>query len=191
MSTGKSNAKNLYIALVHYPVYDKERNIIATSITNYDLHDISRLARTFNLGAFYLVTPVQKQIDLMQKIAKHWIEGKGRKLHANRGDALSLAKFVYSIDDMIESIKEEKGTAPYTVGTTARKGYKTVSHEFIRSMLIEQKNVVIIFGTGYGLTDDDLGRFDYVLKPIEGSGEYNHLSVRSAASIIIDRIFNC
>ena len=191
MNIGKNEARNLYIALVHYPVYDKEKNVIATSVTNYDLHDLSRLAKTFDLGAFYLVTPLQKQIELMQKIVDHWINGKGKKLHPNRGDALKLARFAYSIEDVIQSIRDEKGAIPYTVGTTARMGYKTVSHEFLRRMLIEQKIVVIIFGTGYGLTSEALESFDYILQPVKGKGDYNHLSVRSAASIVIDRVFNC
>jgi hypothetical protein len=29
---------------------------------------------------------------------------------------------------------------------------------------------------------------DYILEPIYGPGEYNHLSVRSAVAIILDRL---
>ena len=191
MKIGKEEAERVYIALVHYPVYDKQKNVIATSITNYDLHDLSRLARTYSLAGYYLVTPLQSQIELMERIKKHWIEGKGRELHPNRGEALKLARFVYSIEDMVKDIEKVSGKHPITVGTTAREGYKFVTSDFVRNLLIEKKIVVIIFGTGYGLTDELLNSFDYVLEPIRGFGDFNHLSVRSAASIIVDRLFNC
>jgi hypothetical protein len=37
---------DLYLALLHYPVYDKDHKIVTTSITNMDIHDIARSART-------------------------------------------------------------------------------------------------------------------------------------------------
>ncbi len=191
MKIGIDEASNLYIALVHYPIYDKQRNVIATSITNYDLHDLSRLARTYSLAGYYLVTPLDKQIELMEKIKRHWIEGKGRELHPNRGEALELARFTHSVEDMLHEIEETRGQRPVTVGTTAREGYDFVGRDFVRNLLIENKIVVIIFGTGYGLTDELLSSFDHILEPIRGFGNFNHLSVRSAASIIVDRLFNC
>lgn len=36
-------AENLSIALIHYPVYDKNHDIVATAVTNLDIHDISRI----------------------------------------------------------------------------------------------------------------------------------------------------
>ncbi len=191
MKIGRAEAENIYLALVHYPVYDKRKNIISTSITNYDLHDISRLSKTYSLARYYLVTPLKSQIELMEKIKRHWIEGKGRQLHPNRGEALKLATFVHSVEDMLVDIARERGQKPITVGTTARSGYKFVDNDLLRNLLIEKKIIVIIFGTGYGLTDEMLNSFDYILEPIKGFGNFNHLSVRSAASIIIDRLFNC
>jgi hypothetical protein len=47
---------------------------------------------------------------------------------------------------------------------------------------------VLVFGTGWGLTEEVLGRADDLLEPILGTGAYNHLSVRSAAAIILDRL---
>ena len=48
---------------------------------------------------------------------------------------------------------------------------------------------LILFGTGSGLTDGVLEQCDHLLDPIEGAGEYNHLSVRGAVAIILDRLF--
>ena len=43
----------LYVGLVHYPVYDKNFDVITTAITNYDLHDISRSAKTYGVKKIY------------------------------------------------------------------------------------------------------------------------------------------
>jgi len=59
----------------------------------------------------------------------------------------------------------------------------------MRNMLLrETAPFLILLGTGWGLTDEILARSDYILEPIEGDSDYNHLSVRSAAAIILDRL---
>ena len=50
---------------------------------------------------------------------------------------------------------------------------------------------LLIFGTGWGLTETVFSRADVVLEPVRGPGSYNHLSVRSAVAIILDRLFGC
>ena len=47
---------SLYVGLVHYPIYDKHFNVIATAITNYDLHDISRSAKTYGVKKYFIIT---------------------------------------------------------------------------------------------------------------------------------------
>ncbi len=47
---------------------------------------------------------------------------------------------------------------------------------------------LIILGTGWGLTETIFSQSDYVLEAVEGYTDYNHLSVRSAAAIILDRL---
>jgi hypothetical protein len=48
--------------------------------------------------------------------------------------------------------------------------------------------LMILFGTGFGMAPEVQQRADVVMAPIRGVGEYNHLSVRSAAGIILDRL---
>ena len=48
--------------------------------------------------------------------------------------------------------------------------------------------VLLLFGTAWGLHDELLETVDYVLAPIAGRNGYNHLSVRTAAAIIMDRL---
>jgi hypothetical protein len=48
---------------------------------------------------------------------------------------------------------------------------------------------LLMFGTGWGMSEELLARADYFLAPIDGPTPYNHLSVRSACAIILDRLF--
>jgi hypothetical protein len=47
---------------------------------------------------------------------------------------------------------------------------------------------LLVFGTAWGLAEAFISEADYILEPITGSPDYNHLSVRTAAGIILDRL---
>lgn len=47
---------------------------------------------------------------------------------------------------------------------------------------------LLVFGTGWGLTPEITERADVIPEPICGPTDYNHLSVRSAAAVILDRL---
>jgi hypothetical protein len=55
-------------------------------------------------------------------------------------------------------------------------------------ILNSQKPVMLVFGTAWGLETGFMGKMDYILEPVEGKTEYNHLSVRTAAAVILDRV---
>lgn len=48
--------------------------------------------------------------------------------------------------------------------------------------------LVLVLGTGWGLVEEILEKADVILEPIRGMGDYNHLSVRAAAAIMLDRL---
>ena len=50
---------NLYLGLVHYPIYNKNMQVIATAVTNFDIHDISRTARTYDVKKYFLIHPLE------------------------------------------------------------------------------------------------------------------------------------
>ncbi len=50
---------------------NKKGEIIASAVTNLDLHDIARAARTFGVGRFFVVTPLADQKRLVEKIVAH------------------------------------------------------------------------------------------------------------------------
>ncbi|MEG1661013.1 MAG: RNA methyltransferase, partial [Clostridiales bacterium] len=79
----------LYTALVHYPVYNKKREIINTSLTNLDLHDIARAAITYGLAGYYLIQPLLNQQQLIDKLLEHWRSGFGARYNPDRQRALA------------------------------------------------------------------------------------------------------
>jgi tRNA (guanine37-N1)-methyltransferase len=179
----------VYVALLHHPVYDKNHQIVTTAVTNMDIHDIARSGRTYGIRGFYVVTPVKALQKLALKIIDHWEVGYGSQYNITRKDALALVRISDNLDDTIIEIEKETGEKPVIVVTSARPTGNRTSFEALRDMLKEKaRPFLILFGTGWGLTESVFSQSDYVLEPIEGMDDYNHLSVRSAAAIIMDRL---
>lgn len=179
----------LWLALVHYPVLNRERSIVATAVTNLDLHDIARAARTYGARGYLVVTPIERQRELVGRIASHWIEGHGAERVPERADAMSLLSTVPSLDDAIAAVRASTGERPRVVATCARPGRATETFGALRASLEEGRPVLLVFGTGWGLADEVLAGADSVLEPIVAPGsDYNHLSVRCAAAIALDRL---
>jgi len=189
MPTEKREGATIAIALVHYPVYDKNRRVVATAVTNLDLHDIARLAKTYDLARYYVVTPLTEQQEISRQIIRHWREGWGATYNPKRKEALDLLRVVGTIEDAVGDMSLNTSTPVKTVATGARGAPNSVSyHEMSEMMRIPAANYLLLMGTGWGLAEQTLTRADYVLAPISGASGYNHLSVRSAASIIVDRL---
>ena len=89
---------NVSLALVHYPVYDKNHQVVATAVTNLDLHDIARAAKTFGLHRYYVVTPVPEQREMAERISRHWLEGWGATYNPKRKAALELMEVASSLE---------------------------------------------------------------------------------------------
>lgn len=181
---------NLYVALIHYPVVNKNGETIASALTNLDLHDISRATRTYGLKAFFVVTPLVDQKGLIQKIIAHWTEGIGAQYNPKRRMALEMIRVKDSYADVIDQIAVWEGMDPITIATCARKhpAPANISFQKCRAMLKNGKPYVLVLGTAWGLSQDFILAADYMLEPIVGKTDYNHLSVRSAAAIIFDRL---
>jgi hypothetical protein len=179
---------NLYAALIHYPVVNKNGETIASALTNLDLHDISRAARTYGLKAFWVVTPLEDQRDLIEKIISHWTSGTGAEYNPKRRSALELVRVNDSFGKALDCIAAAENSYPLTIATCARKHPNSISYANLRTMLNNGKPHVLVFGTAWGLAQEFIDTADYVLEPIVGKTDYNHLSVRSAAAIIFDRL---
>ncbi len=184
----KSFEPNLHIALVHYPVINKTGDVIASAITNLDLHDIARAATTYGVRSYYVVTPLSDQQELARQILAHWTEGRGGELNPARREALELIRIKDTVADVAKEIAENDGRVPEIVVTCAREKNGTIGYERFREMLKSGRPYLLIFGTAWGLAGDFIRAADHVLAPIKAQSGYNHLSVRSAASIILDRL---
>ncbi len=178
----------LYLALIHYPVVNKKGQIIASAVTNLDLHDIARAARTYGVRTFYVVTPLKDQQDLVKRLLSHWLRGVGAQYNPARGEALGLIRIADSVETVKEDIqRQEKGKAE-TVVTCAKDRPGGLHFSRFREMLDKGNPYLLVFGTAWGISQDLIAAADHVLEPIRGNTDYNHLSVRSAASIILDRL---
>ncbi len=179
------NLKNIYIALMHYPV-KRDGRVITSSITNLDMHDISRVAATYGLGGYFVVHPDQKMRSLAGKLASHWIEGTGSDYNPDRSEAFRKLHIVPDLDDAKRRILDSTGEEPLVIGTTAMKKSNSFPVSHLRGE--EKKPLLFLFGTAGGLDDQLLENIDLILEPIDMGIGYNHLSVRSAVSIFIDRL---
>jgi hypothetical protein len=179
----------LYIALLHYPVYNKAGKVVTTAIANMDIHDIARLAKTYGLCGFYVINPIPTQRSLAQEIIDHWREGYGATYNKSRKEAFDLVSLKVSLDEVTKEIEKLSGHPPKTIVTSANfnEGYLTFTS--LRKML-KSNNLpyLLIFGTGSGIADEVIQNADYRLEAIKGDGGYNHLAVRSAVAIILDRV---
>ncbi|MEW6670249.1 MAG: RNA methyltransferase [Thermodesulfobacteriota bacterium] len=181
-------APNLYVALTHYPVINKNGETIASAVTNLDLHDISRLSRTYGVRAFYVITPLEDQKTLVGRIVSHWVRGVGALYNAKRREALELIRIRDSLQDVTAHIGSSEGQAVITVATCARAAGDCLSFSDLRAKLKSGAPHLLIFGTAWGLAQEVLDTADYVLEPVTGATQYNHLSVRTAAAVILDRL---
>ncbi len=179
----------LYLALVHHPVVNRRGEIVASAVTNLDLHDLARMARTYGLPACFVVTPLEDQRALVGELIRHWTEGVGRELHPDRAEALDLLRVESSVEDATRAVEIETGRMPRLWATSARHGTNRLSCRRARARLTRsQRPVLLLFGTAWGLAPDLVRSAEAVLEPIEGKAGYNHLSVRCAAAIFVDRL---
>jgi hypothetical protein len=182
----------LYIVLLHYPVYNKEGRIVTTAIANMDIHDIARLAKTYAASGFYIVNPIPEQRNLAQEIINHWRQGYGANFNKFRQAAFELIKIAESLLDVLTDISRETGFAPKTIVTGANFSGDLLKFIGLREMLKKDNEpYVLVFGTGSGIASEVINIADYRLEPIKGnSTNYNHLAVRSAVAIVLDRIIS-
>ena len=178
----------LDVALVHYPVVNRNNEVIGSAVTNLDLHDIARAGRTFGIGTYWVVTPYGRQQELAAEITGHWTAGYGGTVNPDRASALSLVRITSDLNEVIAVISEEEGRTPLIIATSADKRNSGITYAGLQHELKQGTRVLLLFGTAWGLAPELMEKVDAVLPSINGSGEFNHLSVRSAVSIILDRL---
>ncbi len=179
----------LYLGLVHHPVYNKNGDTIASAITTLDLHDLARLCRTYGVRRLFVITPLTDQQELARRVVRHWTEGYGAQYNRDRKEAVERIEVVPDMAAALSAVENTEGepprvlatdAAPHTAGTLAFRG--------AAEMLASDRPVMLLLGTAWGLHREVLEQADHVLEPIRGTGRYNHLSVRTAAAVMLDRL---
>jgi len=178
----------LHLALVHFPVYNKAREIVASSVTTLDVHDIARICRTFAVESFYVVTPLRAQQELVNRLVQHWVTGYGAEYNPTRKEALLSTRVIGRLDEVVEDIRRRFGEAPKTVVPDAKPFPQSLPYEAMRGEIKKGGQFLFLFGTGWGLEKNLIHEADYVLSPIDGLSGFNHLPVRAAIAIILDRL---
>lgn len=178
------------VGLLHYPIYDRQRKIVATNITNLDVHDIARACRVYGVERYYIIHPMQEQLMFVSRLLDHWRIGDGAKFNPMRKTALTMVHTAPSL----EAAVRDWGGEPELVATHARtvEGGAGISFKGLRAHMEKSPDgrLFLLFGTGFGMTDEIMKQCSHILEPIRGASadDYRHLSVRSAVSICLDRL---
>ncbi len=179
---------DIFIGLVHYPVYNRNNEIVCTSITNLDLHDIARSCKTYNIMNLFIINPQESQKQIFDRLKKFWKTSGAKTYNIDRFDAFDIIEYTPDISSAKEWIEKKYANQPIVISTSARKAIGSTKYSEMRNILRRSFPKLILFGTGNGLADEVIIKSNFHLKEIKGIRNYNHLSVRSAISVTLDRL---
>src|SRR4029077_17483131 len=124
---------DLYLALLHHPVYDKNGAVVTTAVTNMDVHDLARMARTFGLVGVFVTTPVETLRRLVERIMLHWDTGPGAAYNRTRKEALALVRLAPDLEAPAAGGEREGGPPPARPRSAGRGRGARVRHPAARS----------------------------------------------------------
>jgi hypothetical protein len=182
------------VGLLHYPIYDRLRKVVATNITNLDVHDIARACRVYEVEKYYIIHPMEEQLMFVSRLLEHWKVGDGARFNPMRRTALTMVETAPSLEKAVADWAGDDAGKVQVVSTHARSldGVPAITFRDLRSKISQDEDgkLFLLFGTGFGLTEDVMKGCSYLLEPIRGASvdDYRHLSVRSAVSICLDRL---
>jgi len=179
-----------YIALMHNDIDLKEGRVGHTSVTSIDIHDIARSSTTYGLQTFFIVTSLKDQQKIVEKMLSFWVDEKvGGDYNNNRHEAVRTVQLKAELDDVIAAIEQREGVKPLIIGTSARDqdAIKIITYFDQDVVWKHDRPILFLFGTGSGMSERLLQQCDYMLPPLQGFSDFNHLSVRSAVAIILDK----
>lgn len=181
-----------YVVLMHDQIMLPHQQVGTTSVTSLDIHDIARSACTFGIQQYFILTPLLDQQRIVERLLEFWKVGEGVEYNQHRHQAVKSVEVVDNLEQVIEAIERKEGKKPLLIATSARYhdehfGEKIIAYNQQNKVWQADRPILLLFGTGHGIAPQVLERCDYLLAPIEGFSDFNHLSVRSAVAIILDR----
>ncbi|MEW6057014.1 MAG: RNA methyltransferase [Bdellovibrionota bacterium] len=198
------NSRLIYVVLLHSPMVDRAGKEVTTAVTNLDIHDIARSCKTYGITKYFIVNPEVEQERMVRMILDHWKTEVSWIHHPSRAQALELVRFTRSFEEAFnEASLEGNGPVgrPFVVMPDAKDlegawSYRELREKLQKAELPGDENgrlrpLMIVFGTGWGISPKFYDRVDRPLKPLRCSSQakYNHLSVRAAAAVVLDRVF--
>lgn len=179
--------RRLAVALVHAPVLARDGSETVSTVTNLDVHDIARSARTYGVSDYFVVHPVLAQRALVTRIVTHWETGSSGERIPTRAPALSLVRTVATLEDAQDALGGRPSVRMWA--TAARASRDSLTFAAARAELsADGPPVLLLFGTSWGLPARIIAACDALLEPIQEHADYNHLSVRAACAIALDRL---
>jgi hypothetical protein len=178
-------AARVFVALVHHPVYDRHRAIVTSAVSNLDIHDVARVARTYGVAAYYLCTPVEAQRRHIAQVRDHWASCSDLAA-TRRNEALARIRVVPHVEDAAKDVERTCGARPFVIATGAARRPGCLTAVEVRRRA--ESPLLVCFGTGWGLAEQVFDSVDGVLEPIATDSGYNHLPVRAAVAIVLDRL---
>lgn len=201
-----------YVALMHTGVMGRDGTVGTTSVTSLDMHDIARSACTYGVERYFIVTPLEDQQKIVQTMLDFWKSDWAVAYNPSRHEAVERVRLAADLQSVIQDIESREGVAPVVIATSAREilhkqssqaqgeqspdQVHAVGAEKVPAVITYhdqetvwqcKRPVLILLGTGGGLAADTIKQADFVLVPVQGLTDFNHLSVRSAAAVILDR----
>ncbi|MCH9680463.1 MAG: RNA methyltransferase [Deltaproteobacteria bacterium] len=178
-------APQLTVALVHQPVVNRQGEEITSTVDHFDVMDGSRLALAYPLWRLYVVNRIPAQRALVERLIEHGTAAAGRD--EARGQ---FHKTVWApdLDTVITEHEHERGMRPTIVATSAQPDARTTSFATVRTRLHDGEPMLLLVGKAWGLAARVLDQADVRLDPIDAGTGFNHLSVRSAMAILVDRL---
>ncbi len=140
------------------------------------------------MGTFYVITPLKTQQELVARLIDHWLKGFGAEYNPTRREALLKTVVKNSLDETVKEIAEQSGKKPCIVVTGAKQAPNSIGYRDLKKELKKEDPTLLVFGTGWGLEKNLIQSADYALLPIQGGSGFNHLPVRGAIAIILDRL---
>jgi hypothetical protein len=194
----------VFVALLHYPLVNRNGAEVTTAVTNLDIHDIARSCKTYGVTKYFIVNPEEEQERLVKSILQHWEDEVAAIYHPSRAQALGIVEFVRTFEEAYNEASRNGKLHPFVVMPDARDlreakdleeawSYEDLRQRLESGKLSEKDDgsqpLIIVFGTGWGVAPAFYKHVYRPLKPLKGTSKYNHLSVRAAAAIILDKLF--
>ena len=189
IALAREHMPNHYVTVLHSDVLLKHGLIGNTSVTSLDIHDIARSCATYGIKNYFLASKLEDQKKIVRTFLDFWEKGYGAEYNVHRHEAVKSIVLLNSLNEAIAAIKEKEGKEPIVVATSAKDfgPGKSITYGDQAKVWAGDRPVLIVFGTGHGLSPETMDRCDYFLGPIVGFSDFNHLSVRSAVAVVLDR----